>query len=224
MHAFCRLCFVCSPEDLVEFIDFRIAWEQWLSHHHLSKDAADAPNIHGSRVGARTEQDFRSAVPKCDHFVSVGAKRHIEGTSETKVSQLDVARGLDEEILWLEIAMQDAVRVAVGQAVEELVGESLDELRVHGVGIHVALQIHVKELEDKVELGIVVHDIEKSVFVVFFSHTHNPSARSNAKWMHKSQLNTPNNVRVVNLLEERDFADGSGRNTFICFFLCIEER
>lgn len=96
--------------------------------------------------------------------MSVGAKGHIEGTSKAKVGQLDVARVLDKEVLWLEIAMQDAVRVAVGQAIEKLIGEALDELRIHArrERIHVALQIHVKELEDKVELGVVVHNIEEA--------------------------------------------------------------
>lgn len=72
------------------------------------------------------EQDFGAAVPKRDDFVGVGAEGDAEGASETEVADLEVAVFVDEEVLGLEIAVQDAVGVAVADSEEELVAELLD--------------------------------------------------------------------------------------------------
>lgn len=64
--------------------------------------------------------------------MGIGAERDAEGTSQTEVGNLEVPSGVDEEILGFEIAVEDAVGVAVFDTGHELMGELLDlcEVRV----------------------------------------------------------------------------------------------
>lgn len=60
--------------------------------------------------------------------MGVGAEWDAESTGETEVADLEVAVFVDEKVLGLEIAVQDAVGVAVADSEEELVAELLDLL------------------------------------------------------------------------------------------------
>lgn len=59
------------------------------------------------------------------HLVSVRTNRDTEGACQTKVSQLDVATRVDEQILRLQIAVHNAARVAVVQTNKDLVNVAL---------------------------------------------------------------------------------------------------
>jgi hypothetical protein len=48
--------------------------------------------------------------------VGVSSKRHPEGAGEAEVGDFEVAGGVDEEVLGLEVAVEDAVGVAVADA------------------------------------------------------------------------------------------------------------
>lgn len=50
----------------------------------------------------------------------VCADRHPEGSCQAKVSELDLSLGVDEEVLWLQVSMKNPVRVAEGQALQQL--------------------------------------------------------------------------------------------------------
>lgn len=58
--------------------------------------------------------------------MGVGAERNTEGASQTEIGQLQVALLVDEQVLWLQVTVQDAVGVAVARALEELKSELLD--------------------------------------------------------------------------------------------------
>ena len=60
--------------------------------------------------------------------MGVCAERDTKCAGETKVGELEVAFLVDEEVLGFEVAVQDAVGVAVARAFEQLVGELLDLL------------------------------------------------------------------------------------------------
>ena len=115
-----------DAEDLEDLVNFGVAWEQRLAGGHLSEDAANGPHVDTSGVLATTEQNLGRAVPESDDFVSVGAERDTKSASQTKIGQLQVALLVDEQVLWLEVAVQDAVGVAVARALEELESELLD--------------------------------------------------------------------------------------------------
>lgn len=55
------------------------------------------------------------------HLVSVGAKRDSKCTCEPKVGDLEVTVLVDEEVLGLKIAVEDAVGVEVVHSLDELV-------------------------------------------------------------------------------------------------------
>jgi len=59
------------------------------------------------------------------HLVGVCPERNTKRARKAKVAQLEVAFLVDEEVLGLEIAVKDAVGVAVVQALDELVAELL---------------------------------------------------------------------------------------------------
>lgn len=57
--------------------------------------------------------------------MGVGAHRDTEGASKTEVSELEVIMLVDEQILWLQVAVKNPVRVAVQKTGGELVSEFL---------------------------------------------------------------------------------------------------
>jgi hypothetical protein len=166
------------PEDLEELIDFRVAREERSLGDHLCHDAADTPEVSGEGIGATSEQDLRGAIPERDHLVSEGADGRNKSPGETEVSQLEDSSGeRDENVLWLEVAMQDGSGVTEVKSFDHLACEGLwrvrreedgksdlDELRVKRSldAVHVFLQIHVNEFEDKIELPLAVDDVIQS--------------------------------------------------------------
>lgn len=129
--------------------------------------------------------------PHNTHLVRVGAHGHPEGASQAEVGQFDGAVGVDEQVLGLEVAVQHAVRVAEGQALQQLEQVALrgqggsagpgtpppcstaivlppprhlDEGQgdaADGGGIHELLQVLVQELEDQVELVLRVDHVQQ---------------------------------------------------------------
>lgn len=65
--------------------------------------------------------------------MSVGPERDSERACESKVGELEVPLLVDEEVLRLEVAVEDAVRVEVVDAFDELV--SLRGFGERGEGI-----------------------------------------------------------------------------------------
>lgn len=200
---------LCVPEDLEDLVNLRVAREQRLAGAHLSKNAANRPHVDAGRVLAAAEQDLGRAVPQGDDLVGVCAERHAKGAGEPKIGELEVAVFVDEQVLRLEVAVQDAVGVAVAHALAQLHHELLDHGVVHdqclarqpralgqrlataalvdGQRLHVLLEVAVEELKHQVQLVAVgVHNVEQA-----------------------------HNVRVVHLLEQRDLADGRRRHALV---------
>jgi hypothetical protein len=180
-----------------------------------------------------SEEDFGCAVPEGDdlervslsmseegemlqrdsYLVGVGAQGDTKGSCQTEISKLKVTLLVNEQVLGLQVAVQDAMRVAVADTSAQLVHELLDHCfaethvssaAVHaafgqglsttslgdGQGLHVLFQIQVEVFKDEVQLVAVgVDNVEEA-----------------------------DNVWVAHLLEERDLADGSRGHTFILGF------
>lgn len=140
--------------------------------------------------------------------MSVGSQRNTERPRQTKVRQLEVTLSVDQKVLGLQVSMEDAVAVAVPDALDELGHELLDHClsQAHVQGhqrsiwkgfaaatfadwksLHVLFEIEVKEFEDEVQLvAICVDNIEE-----------------------------PHNVWIFHLLEQGDFPNGGARDTLI---------
>lgn len=58
--------------------------------------------------------------------MGICAERNAKGASESEIADFEVSIFVDEEVLRFEIAVEDAVGVAVANAREKLVRELLD--------------------------------------------------------------------------------------------------
>lgn len=54
------------------------------------------------------------------YFMCVGANWNPKRSCQAKVCQLDLALGIDEEVLGLQVPVENPVRVAEGQALQQL--------------------------------------------------------------------------------------------------------
>ena len=148
-------------------------------------------------------------APFFSYLVGVCAERNTKRAGEAKISELEVEVLVDEQVLGLEIAVQDAVGVAVPHALAQLHHELLDHGLVHvqrfsvetsalwqclaaaaladWQRLHVLLQIAVEKLKHQIQLVAVgVDNVEQA-----------------------------HDVGVVHLLEQRDLADGCRRDALI---------
>jgi len=83
--------------------------------------------------------------------VGVGAERDAEGAREAEVGEFEVAFFVDEEVLGFEVAVEDAVGVAVAGSLEELVGEFLDLYTIFTlVNVRVAVSAHMYAMRVRV--------------------------------------------------------------------------
>jgi len=85
----------------------------------------------GFCVLRETEHNLRSSVPSCSNVLGLEASSNIvglvaEATGETKVANLQLAVGIDEQVAGLEVAVQDVCRVDVFETAENLVDEGLE--------------------------------------------------------------------------------------------------
>jgi hypothetical protein len=60
----------------------------------------------------------------------VRSDRNTKGASETKIGQFELPLAVDEQVWWLQITVQDTVVMAVGNASQELVEETLEDRQV----------------------------------------------------------------------------------------------
>ena len=105
-------------EDLLELVFVGGAGEEGATGVHFRHDATRGPDVDAGVVGARAEEDVRGAVPEGDDLVAEGVDGDTEGARKAKVGEFELALVVDEEVLGLEIAVQDAVVVAEGDTLE----------------------------------------------------------------------------------------------------------
>ncbi|KAJ1383991.1 hypothetical protein SESBI_42895 [Sesbania bispinosa] len=94
----------------------------------LTKDAFNGPHVNTDGVMCGTEKNLRFSVPEGDNLMSVAIERNSEGTSKAKLSDLENPLLLiEKEVLWLEIAVEDAMAVALSDVLAKLEEEALNE-------------------------------------------------------------------------------------------------
>ena len=165
-----------EAEDLLQLIVVGRAGEQRPAGVHLRHDAAGGPDVDAGIVGAGAEQDVRGAVPQRDDLVGEGIDGDAKRPRQPEIRKLELALGVDEQVLRLQVAVQDAVVVAEGDATQQLLHEGLDgdvvELAAVAAGVHVLFQVFVHVLEDEHEFVLGVDDVVEGndVFVFEFFH------------------------------------------------------
>lgn len=80
---------------------------------------------HSGWLGAQVTSLLSHSVPW--YLMGVGAQRHPEGSSQSKVSQLDGPQLIDEQILGLQVSMDDPMRVAEAHPLQQLEEVTLEQ-------------------------------------------------------------------------------------------------
>mmetsp|Transcript_55742 Transcript_55742/g.155373 ORF Transcript_55742/g.155373 Transcript_55742/m.155373 type:complete len:300 (+) Transcript_55742:189-1088(+) len=182
---------VRRSEDLEYFLQLvavGASREQRPAVHHFSEDATDAPNVDRSRILARAHQDVWRAVPQRNHLMRVATDRDSEGAGEAEVGEFQGALPVDEKVLWFEVPVEDAVLMAIRYAPQKLVEERLCCGWIESSVAHVKqlFQVLVQKFEHQRELPLRVYHVAQ-----------------------------PHDVGVLQLLQQRNFADRSARNSLV---------
>lgn len=141
--------------------------------------------------------------------------------TRTKIGDFESARRRDQQILWLQVAVQNAIRVAKCKARHELMQEALD-LRWFGrraAHIEELLQVLVNKLKDQVQLL----RIGEYNFMQTAATNKKLNMRKRVKrrkiFTITDSINQAadalDNRRVLQLLENGNFADRRRRNTLV---------
>jgi len=155
----------CSQnfKNLEYLIDLRISHEQRSTLNHLGEDAAGGPSVNSERVSLLAKENLGASVPERDNFVSISLNGKTESAGESKISKLDVlSSGVNKQVLWLQVTMEDSVLVQVDERLKDLVQEALSLLLGEGLiteSLHIFLEIELQVLEHEVELVLRVDDL-----------------------------------------------------------------
>ena len=170
-----------QPEDLEQLVLVRGAGEQGAAREHLRHDAAGAPDVDAGVVSPTPEQDVRGAIPQRDDLVAESVDGDAEGAREAEIREFQLPLVVDEQVLGLEVAVQDAVFVAEGYAAQELPHEAFDGAGFEGaaraavgrvVAVHVLFEVFVHVLEDEHEFVFGVDDVVEGDDVFMFEFFH----------------------------------------------------
>lgn len=102
-----------------------LAGEQRLPRQQLGKDAADRPDVDRRGVVAAGEQKLWGPVPPCHDVFGHELLLVGPGARQTKVADLEVAVGVDEEVARLQVPVQHVGRVDEAEPPEDLVDKVL---------------------------------------------------------------------------------------------------
>ena len=80
-----------------------------LALNELRENATNTPDVDAVGVLVAGEHDFGSSVPTCDYVFGewLAAVVGTEATGETEVADLQVTVGVDQQVGWLEIPVQN---------------------------------------------------------------------------------------------------------------------
>ena len=97
-------------EDLCELVEVGVPCNEGHAQQQLGEDAAHRPDVDAGPVDPGAEEELRSAVPPRHDEVRVLAVGGAVVLGQTKVSYLDVALAVDEQVVWFQVAMEDLKR------------------------------------------------------------------------------------------------------------------
>ena len=145
-------------DDLDQVVDAALADEQGQPVDHLQDHAPSRPDVdhRGVLVGAE-DQLRRSVAPRAD----VGQVRLTlpDDLGRPEIAQ-DGIPAFEEDVVWLDVSMADALRVDVQEPPKDLVG---DELEVEGRDAFLRVL-----LDEAIEVGVVERHQDVQVLVLAF--------------------------------------------------------
>mmetsp|Transcript_3702 Transcript_3702/g.7035 ORF Transcript_3702/g.7035 Transcript_3702/m.7035 type:complete len:273 (+) Transcript_3702:168-986(+) len=110
-------------DDLLEHLDVVLAGKERAAAHELRHHAPDRPHVDGVSVHLVPQQQLRRAVPPCDDVASHERLVAVGEASEAEVAHFEVAVGVDEEVVGLEVAVHHRRRVDELEPAQHLVDE-----------------------------------------------------------------------------------------------------
>lgn len=115
-----------DAEDANELVFVGGSREEGPAGVHFRHDAAGGPDVDAGVVCSGPEKDIGGPVPESNDFVGEGVDWDAECSGKTEIGKLELAFGVDEEVLRFEIAVKDSVGVAEVDSLEKLVHEGFD--------------------------------------------------------------------------------------------------
>jgi hypothetical protein len=95
----------------MELIYFRVTPKEWNPCNHLSNDASCTPDIHGNIILWASHEYLWRAIPQRYNLMRVLARAEGEHTREAEVTDLQKTVFVNQQILWLDIPVHDAIAV-----------------------------------------------------------------------------------------------------------------
>lgn len=110
-------------EYFENLIDFGVAIEHRLLFDQLCENTTDCPNINTETVLLLAKEHLRGSVPQSLNLMSESLNRNAEGSSESEISNFEIASPIHQQILGFEIPVNNPSRVAVVDTIDKLVQE-----------------------------------------------------------------------------------------------------
>ena len=141
----------CGVSGVKDWKHTVLAWEEGLSAQHFCQNAAHAPHVNGFGVLLEGEHNLGRTVPSRRNIFRHEA-RIILGrsgrSSETKVTDLEVAVGVEKEIGGFEVAVEyvggmhglECTEGLIDEVLTVIIGKVLSPDNAMHVGLHELLQ------------------------------------------------------------------------------------
>ena len=124
-------------ENFEQLFNLRFAGEQGLAEGELSEEAADAPYVDLVGVEVLPEEHLRGSVPESSCFSTrtlslLGILRRVghvlldADAAQCEVADLYLATVTDQDVVWFEVAVHQALRMTEHKSNEDLLGDGLD--------------------------------------------------------------------------------------------------
>ena len=134
--------------------------EERFTGEHFCQDAPDRPNIDGFGVLFESEHDFRSSVPTGSDVFCHETRSFCFGlvcrSCQTKIANLEIAIGVEQEIRGFEITMQHLSRMQRFQTPQSLIDKVLTVVVRQFLGSNDTVHIGFHEFLDEVDFGEAV--------------------------------------------------------------------
>mmetsp|Transcript_21656 Transcript_21656/g.33110 ORF Transcript_21656/g.33110 Transcript_21656/m.33110 type:complete len:470 (+) Transcript_21656:207-1616(+) len=150
--------------DAHEHVARVVADEKRLAVDQLREDAPGRPHVHLCCVRLATHEKLWCAVPARDNVISEfrvdargDSQRVCDVSTQTQVTDFEAALRINDEVCWLQIAVDDARGVHVAQAIEELEDQTPHMLRRESLrGFDDLLQVRLHQLRHYVHIQLRV--------------------------------------------------------------------
>mmetsp|Transcript_20246 Transcript_20246/g.41378 ORF Transcript_20246/g.41378 Transcript_20246/m.41378 type:complete len:239 (-) Transcript_20246:447-1163(-) len=119
-------------DDQPQLVQVVTPGEERLAPDHLCEDATDSPHVDGRRVVLVLHEQLRCSVPACHHVFCeahvLGLHVGVDRPRQSKVTDLQVAILVDEQVARLKVAVEHMCRMECMHASQDLIEKVLKVL------------------------------------------------------------------------------------------------